>query len=209
MWRNGSRKTYQRSKSNSIELISTTEKYDILENISSGSFGQVCLGRVKEDSSEVAIKIIECCNMVHLSEVYIAEVSTVRTFNHENIVRIIDDFHVMISDMPKSYKLYVVFERMDMNLNEFICKFNIDRLVFQTYFCQNWIISSHRRVSDGHSMYGARNIGTTWYNSPEMLLCNCATESTHKKQSKYANGVAVDVWAAGTSTNFSFYYSRY
>ncbi|GFP90716.1 cell division control protein 2 homolog [Phtheirospermum japonicum] len=90
------------------------EKYEILERIAEGAFGEVFKGRVIKDDSTVAVKLISYesqdegvpCSVIR-------EISVLKELEHDNVARLLDVF-----DTVEGF--YLVFELKDCDLSMFI-----------------------------------------------------------------------------------------
>jgi len=78
-------------------------KYSYGEPIARGSFSNVCLGKNLETGDEVAIKIIDTVKHQKLSKYFDREISIIKSLEHPNIVRMLDEFR-------ESQRTFLVFE---------------------------------------------------------------------------------------------------
>lgn len=104
-------------------------KYERLDPIARGSFGQVYRCRLRDTGEILAYKKIVTDGSNGVPSTVIREVSLLKELQHENIVGLVD---VVVEDNI----VYLVFEHMDCDLNDLIGAPNITPMVIKDYMHQ-------------------------------------------------------------------------
>ncbi len=92
---------------------------DVLDKISSGSFGTV-YKVVDTATRKFAIKIIDCEHRNKLIDVYAFEINVMGNKKHCNIVSFIEAFEIESAIGVNGTKVGIVFELMHSNLSDFM-----------------------------------------------------------------------------------------
>jgi cyclin-dependent kinase 1 len=100
--------------------LSNTDIFEKLENIGSGTYGDVFRGILKKTNETIAIKKIKI-ELEHegIPSTALREICILRELNHPNIVELKD---VVCSEN----KLYLLFEFLEIDLRKYLSSFNTE-----------------------------------------------------------------------------------
>lgn len=190
------------------------ERYQQLQPVGSGAYGQVCKAIVKDSNMKVAIKKLArpFQSAVHAKRTY-RELRLLKHMDHENVIGLLDVFHPGDNSLDSFQQVYLVTHLMDADLNNIIRtqKLSDDHvkfLVYQILRGLKYIHSAgiiHRdlkpsnlgvnedcelRILDFGLARPTENemtgyVATRWYRAPEIML-----NWMHYNQT-------VDIWSVG------------
>lgn len=190
------------------------ERYQQLQPVGSGAYGQVCKAIVKDNNMKVAIKKLArpFQSAVHAKRTY-RELRLLKHMDHENVIGLLDVFHPGDNTIDNFQQVYLVTQFMDADLNNIIRtqKLSDDHvkfLVYQILRGLKYIHSAgiiHRdlkpsnlgvnedcelRILDFGLARPTENemtgyVATRWYRAPEIML-----NWMHYNQT-------VDIWSVG------------